>query len=294
MIRLKQPAGTSFFNERPDSIQQIPADYETKKAFRIDARKSCDESTWCSRAARKGRRAMDRQDKTAGQIPVDKKEIFRYLGYRHSAPDAEVDRIIDTCLLQLQQVVTPRFMFREYPVESIWRVDGVENSREPQTPRLRIAGMEIFSRSLSRNLRGCESVYLMAATLGLGPDRLIARASVTHMSRAVILQAAAAAMIESWCDIVNRQIAERAAAEGLYCRPRFSPGYGDFPLEYQRDFAQILHLQKEIGVSLTESLLMMPSKSVTAIIGLSREREGCVLHGCEECAKAADCAYSRT
>lgn len=226
-------------------------------------------------------------------INVDKKEVFRYLGYRRSAPDEEVVRLVDECLADLNEVVTPRKIVREYPIESVFPAGSASGSGGKQPPLLRIAGMEISSRSLSRNLRSCEKVCLMAATLGLGPDRLIARASVKYMSRAVILQAAAAAMIEAWCDQVNEEIILQAAKEGLYCRPRFSPGYGDFALEYQRDFAQILRMQKEIGVSLTESLLMMPSKSVTAIIGLSREKQGCVLHGCEECTKAADCAFSR-
>lgn len=205
--------------------------------------------------------------------------------------------MVDSCLEELQLEVTPRYVYRKYPVESIYTVPDAFSeagrSAKSDIPLLRIAGMEIRSRSLSRNLRGCGNVYLMAATLGLGPDRLIARASVTHMSRAVILQAAAAAMIEAWCDEVNQKMIREAAEEGLYCRPRFSPGYGDFPLEYQQDFAQILRMQKEIGVSLTESLLMMPSKSVTAVVGITGEKQKCVLHGCEVCDQAASCAFSR-
>lgn len=228
------------------------------------------------------------------KIKVDKKEIYRYLGYRRNLPDPEVVELADSCLEQLQEVVTPRWICRRFPIECVYEIDSRtgENDRE-QIPLLRIADMEIRSRSLLQNLRGCSEACLMAATLGLGPDRLIARASVTHMSRAVILQAAAAAMIEAWCDDVNRQIIEEAAGQGLYCRPRFSPGYGDFPLECQEDFERILRLQKEIGVTLTESRLMMPSKSVTAVIGLSREKAGCVLHGCEVCTKSEDCAFSR-
>ena len=255
-------------------------------------------------------------------IKIDKKEIYRYLGYRRNIPDAEVCRMVDSCLEQLQREVTPRYIFRKYPVESVFTVPGAfaeeedpllysspeggtERSgqrkrgarpgrrTEAELPMLRIAGMEIRSRSLSRNLRGCENVYLMAATLGIGPDRLIARASVTHMSRAVTLQAAAAAMIESWCDEVNQKIIREASEQGFYCRPRFSPGYGDFPLEYQQDFAQILRMQKEIGVSLTESLLMIPTKSVTAVIGITGDRQDCVLHGCEVCEQAPHCAFSR-
>lgn len=247
-------------------------------------------------------------------IKIDNKEIYRYLGYRRGTPEPEVVRAVDSCVEELRREVTPRYVYRLYPVESIFTVPGAENPEagfagpenirrqglllsgrreEKQIPLLCIAGMEIRSRSLSRNLRGCENVYLMAATLGIGPDRLIARASVTHMSRAVILQAASAAMIEAWCDEVNQRIIKEAAAQGLYCRPRFSPGYGDFRLEYQQDFAQILRMQKEIGVSLTESLLMMPSKSVTAVIGVTAQKQGCVLHGCEVCEQAPHCAFSR-
>ena len=256
---------------------------------------------------------------------VDKREIYRYLGYQGRVPDENVLREVDRCLEELREAVTPRFVYRQYPIEKLFS-DNIErpfldekpgtglfidrtfsdekprtelfierpfSDEKPGTELLSIAGMKIQSRSLCRNLRDCKSAYLMAATLGIGPDRLIARASVAKMSRAVILQAAAAAMIEAWCDEVNQKIIKEAEDQGLYCRPRFSPGYGDFSLEYQKDFAQILRIQKEIGVSLTQSLLMMPSKSVTAVIGLSPVKKECALHGCEVCSKAEECSFSR-
>ncbi len=226
---------------------------------------------------------------------VDKREIYRYLGYQGRVPDENVLREVDRCLEELREAVTPRFVYRQYPIERFF-TDNIERpflDEKPGAELLSIAGMKIQSRSLCRNLRDCKSAYLMAATLGIGPDRLIARASVAKMSRAVILQAAAAAMIEAWCDEVNQKIIKEAEDQGLYCRPRFSPGYGDFSLEYQKDFAQILRIQKEIGVSLTQSLLMMPSKSVTAVIGLSPVKKECALHGCEVCSKAEECSFSR-
>lgn len=224
-----------------------------------------------------------RKESHTGAIETDKREIYRYLGYRGSSPDRKVEEAVDSCLEELRQVVTPGSVYRQYPVERL--------KEDPDV--LCMAGVEIRSRSLSRNLRDCGSVYLMAATLGMGPDRLIARASVGHMSRAVILQAAAAAMIEAWCDEIDQKIIEQAKKQGLCCRPRFSPGYGDFPLSFQRDLAGILRIQKEIGVSLTESLLLVPAKSVTAVIGLSAEEKDCVPRGCEVCARAAECPFSR-
>lgn len=103
------------------------------------------------------------------------------------------------------------------------------------------------------------------------------------MSRAVVLQACAAARIESYCNEINDKLKAEAAEEGLYLRPRFSPGYGDLPLSCQPDFCRVLEAEKTVGITLTESFLMMPSKSVTAVIGVSKIAAGCVKEGCEVC-----------
>ena len=214
-------------------------------------------------------------------IKADRKEIFRYLGYRGREPETGVAEAADSCAAALQTVVEPRHVRRVFPLEWV------------SADRFRIEGMDVVSRNLSRNLRGCSEVCLMAATLGLGPDRLVQRAeALGKMSRAVILQAAAAAMIEAYCDDVNEEIRMEAASKGLFLRPRFSPGYGDFSLEHQTELFRILEVQKKIGVTLTGSLLMMPSKSVTAVIGLSEENTHCMLQGCEACGKR-DCSFRR-
>ena len=214
-------------------------------------------------------------------IKADRKEIFRYLGYRGREPETGVAEAADSCAAALQTVVEPRHVRRVFPLEWV------------SADRFRIEGMDVVSRNLSRNLRGCSEVCLMAATLGLGPDRLVQRAeALGKMSRAVILQAAAAAMIEAYCDDVNEEIRMEAASKGLFLRPRFSPGYGDFSLEHQTELFRILEVQKKIGVTLTGSLLMMPSKSVTAVIGLSKENTHCMVQGCEVCGKQ-DCSFRR-
>ena len=152
--------------------------------------------------------------------------------------------------------------------------------------------MTIRSENLSRNLKGCGRVYLMAATLGVAADRLIARASAVRMSDAVLYQAAAAAMIETCCDEVNDAIRQEAERDGLYCRPRFSPGYGDFDISHQRDLSRLLDTPRKIGLTVTESCLLAPIKSVTAVIGLSHTPQPCHRRGCEECGKT-DCAFRR-
>ena len=101
-------------------------------------------------------------------------------------------------------------------------------------------------------------------------------------------------MIENWCDEVNEIIRREAAEEQLFLRPRYSPGYGDLALESQRDFFRILDITKHTGISLTEGCLMVPTKSVTAFIGLSETDKNCILSGCEDCNMHDTCMYSRT
>lgn len=217
------------------------------------------------------------------ELSPDLREVVRYLGYRGVTPDEEIMREIEVCIGELQEAVTPRFVYEKFPLSVKISSEGPEI--------LCLGELEICSRDLMKNLRGCCGAYLMAVTLGPGPDRLVRRASIGRMSRAVIYQAAAAAMTETWCDCINERIRQEAQSEGLYTRPRYSPGYGDLPLALQKDISRILNMPKEIGVSLTETLLMTPSKSVTAIIGVSESpvkcgpKEGCA--GCD----ALECPY---
>ena len=213
----------------------------------------------------------------------DLHEILRYMGYRGDAPGSELLAEIGECVRDLQKAVTPRYVYERFPL------GRKDRNSEGEIPCF--ADLEVVSRDLSQNLKDCREVCLMAVTLGTGPDLLVRRASVTRVSRALIYQAAAAAMTETWCGMINERIRKEAEIEGLYTRPRFSPGYGDLPLTLQRDISRILNMPKEIGVSLTETLLMTPSKSVTALIGLSGTPKDCRTSHCEACPASADCPY---
>ena len=217
------------------------------------------------------------------KLSPDRKEIIRYLGYRGATPDEKILEEIERGVEELQRAVTPRFVYEQFPI----RRSRGQNSEE----QLCLADVTIVSRDLSRNLRDCHAVYVMAATLGPGPDMLIRRASIGKVSYAVILQAAAAAMTETWCDQVNERIREEALRDGLFTRPRYSPGYGDLPLALQTDIMRILNMPKEIGVSLTDTLLMTPSKSVTALIGVSKNPANCHRTGCADCSASSTSPY---
>ena len=226
---------------------------------------------------------------TEMELMPERREILRYLGYRGAAPDEEMLQIIDTCVSDLNEVIAPRFVYEMFPLAIEENVGAGERNAETQ---LCFAGIRVSSKDLLANLKNCSGIYLMAVTLGPGPDMLIRRAGVGRMSRAVVYQAAAAAMTEVWCDEINERIRQEAAREGLYTRPRYSPGYGDLPLSLQKDISRILNMPKEIGVSLTETMLMVPSKSVTALIGVSSVPGSCRRSGCADCGSSGDCSYA--
>ena len=122
---------------------------------------------------------------------------------------------------------------------------------------------------------------------------LVRRASITSAADSAVYQAAGAAAIEAFLDDYNDKLKASYEARGLFLRPRFSPGYGDLKLEHQKDWFRLLDITKQIGIELTDSLLMVPTKSVTAIIGIGIDetKTGCT--GCKGCNRHDTCEFSK-
>ena len=172
--------------------------------------------------------------------------------------------MVEEYIEKVRHEAKPLQVRRTFPIE--WK--------DPEKGLFAIGPMEIESKDLGKNLTDCSEAVFFAVTLGMGIDRMIRRAELTSMSEAAVIQAAAAEYTEGWCNVVNEEIRQEAAERGMYARPRYSPGYGDFGLTYQPQFLGMLDAAKTIGITLTDGLFMMPSKSVTAVVGLSeRPRE---------------------
>ena len=151
----------------------------------------------------------------------------------------------------------------------------VENGASPKTlyrifdcsqngDTVTIGGVEFRSSRLAENLRGCERAVIFGATLGTVCDRFINAAAATDVSLAMAIQAAAACKVEEVCDELERQI---IAEHKVSLRPRYSPGYFDLDISEQKKIFAMLELTKRIGITLTDTFEMLPTKSVTAIIG---------------------------
>ncbi len=212
-------------------------------------------------------------------IEINIREVYRYLGYKNELPSSEVAEKINRGIEDVYEASEFRSFKQRFPLS-----EGLD--------LLYIDDKVIRSRDLAKNLNGCDEVFLFGATIGVGTDRLIARASVNNMLSAAVYQAVGAALIEAYCDSINMEIDSMVREEGKSTRPRFSPGYGDFTLDYQEMIFELLNLTKHTGISMTESKLMIPSKSVTAIIGVKPGTDGCIklTHDCTNC-DLIDCQF---
>ncbi len=209
----------------------------------------------------------------------NEREILRYMGYKGQEIPAAVLQLIEECKAELEQYAQLRSIWRCYPLT----VTGTE---------IDAVCLRTSSKNLANNLAGCEAVILFAATLGTRVDQLLQRYGKLQVSKAVVMQAVSVAMLETYCDQKNEELRIQYRQQGQYLRPRFSPGYGDFPLECQTQIAAALELNKRIGITLTDSLLMAPSKSVTAVIGISGTEADCSRQGCVSCQKT-ECEYRK-
>lgn len=207
--------------------------------------------------------------KTYDALPVDRAALLRY-----ARAGAEAPPLLEECLAEAARTGPGRVCWRRFPVYR--RADALD-----------FGFAAVRSQSLARHLDGCKEIILFAATAGLGLDRLISRYASVSPSRAFLFDAIGTERVESLCDAF---CADMEADLGPL-RPRFSPGYGDLPLSLQKEIVAALDCQRKIGLTLNESLLMTPSKSVTAIAGL-----GCgdaAKTGCESCDQE-NCAYRKS
>lgn len=212
--------------------------------------------------------------KTYRHPPICEKEILRYAGCKSA--DYELKNVLNTCLDEVKSILTYKVCYAVLPVNI---ADGICD----------FGSFKVASSGLAKNLNGCEKAVIFAATIGIGTDRLIAKYTRLSPSKAIMLQAIGAERIEALCDCFCDDI---KATLNVELKPRFSPGYGDCSLYAQKDIFALLGCEKKIGLTLNDSLLMTPSKSVTAFAGISTASVSAVTNKCELCNKK-DCMFRR-
>ncbi|MBQ7387442.1 MAG: hypothetical protein IJW03_04670 [Clostridia bacterium] len=186
---------------------------------------------------------------TREKIKIDARELSARLGGYCTSCSSVADEYI----YEILDAASPRYAARLVDVE--YTDDGAVS----------IAGRKIYSAALIKNLAGAEQAYLLAVTLGIEVDRYLKRMSAISPARHFIADGVASALAEALADASEREI-----CKGYTSRPRFSPGYADIPLSYQSALLAALSDERRLGISLTDSYLMIPTKSISAIIGIEK------------------------
>ena len=206
-------------------------------------------------------------------------EALRYLGVR-GAPDPALLSQLSAAADRLARAAPPRWVWRAYPL-----------AFGPEGPALEGAGLALPGEMAARMLGGCAQAAVLICTLGAAFEALLRAEQARGMARAALLDACGSAWVEAGCDEAQAEISARFP--GLHPTDRFSPGYGDLPLSLQRDICGALDAPRRRGVQVTDSLLLNPSKTVTAVIGLSDRPQPARIRGCAYCDLRENCQYRK-
>ena len=215
---------------------EVPADLASPALYRIDA---------------------------AHRPRVDRAEMLRYLGYGGQQIEPELSQRIELVVERLELDIEPRGVRRVFAVDAT----GVDEQGEPSI-RLVGTNVELRGRDIYRHLKDARFAALMVCTLGMDAERRLRTTGAQQPLEGAVLDAACSAYVEAAVEQMDQQVKAVAAAHGLAGNWRFSPGYGDCPLTAQHSIVAALNATRLIGLTVTPTILLMPTKSVTAVIGL--------------------------
>lgn len=201
---------------------------------------------------------------------LNRNEAIRYLGGAGIQLNKQMQSLMDECEKEVLEKAVPKFRYIELdlPCDEIMGGNDIAN-----------------------HLEGCEKAILMCATLGADIDKLIRISQVSDMAKAVVLDSLSSVAVEQVCNNVDEIIAEKYA--GYNMTFRFSPGYGDYPISLQQDFLRMLDAPRKIGLTTNDNFLLMPTKSVTAVLGLSKNPIERKKRGCAICNMRGKCRFRK-
>ena len=220
-------------------------------------------------------------DRDRVRYRASRDEVLRYLGYSGQEVDASFERRLDDLIERCERISNPGWTYHVYPVHS-----------EPDGLHLVGTTLVLRGADIRAHLEGTLECAVMVATLGLANERELRRVSLLNGLDGMMFDAAASSLVEAVADACNAAIATEARSRGLYAKWRFSPGYGDFPLSIQPDVIRVLAADKQLGITVTDSCLLLPAKSVTAFVGLFDEPQD-DRRSCANCSFAPYCEMKR-
>lgn len=204
-------------------------------------------------------------------LPVDLKELYTLMGYGNREPAESIQWIIQEMLKELEQICIPSYGFTIYSggrkdKEHIWIGEKILNT-----------GLIITSA-----LREADHFALFTATIGENFDRYVhTLQEKDDMVKAFIADSLGSVLVEACTSLLMKELEKRMKTLGLQTSNNYSPGYCDWKLIEQETLFSFLP-PNFCGITLTSSFLMLPVKSVSGIVGISKNIRKRA-YGCEIC-----------
>lgn len=211
---------------------------------------------------------------------LDRKEALRYMGCKGEVTDSNIYTLLDECEAMVLSAARPVYIYRVFPIKFTDKGIRVGNSE-----------LYLTGEQTAKHFENCNRVVIMCATVGAGVDALLRRLQIADMAKAIAADAMAGVAVEQLCNRAEEEIFAEVSCKSRTWR--YSPGYGDLPLETQKKLIEVMDAPRKLGLCLNDSLLMTPIKSVTAIIGLSDGEVNSAYRGCECCNMRERCNFRK-
>jgi hypothetical protein len=120
------------------------------------------------------------------------------------------------------------------------------------------------SKQVEDLLKKAEAFTLMAVTIGPDLEREVDNIKESDLTAAYVLDTAGSEAVEQSANFVSKILKNEASTQECSLSMRFSPGYGDWPVEASNDVFKYVDASK-IDMSLSRSGILVPRKSITAV-----------------------------
>jgi len=214
----------------------------------------------------------------SAKFEVNIEEAYRYIGCR-GIPKGETLNDLQNAAELIEENAKPRVVFK---ICDIVRDNGISLSD---------TCLKLEGQAVDALLHDSDKCIIFCATIGSDIDPLLRKWQIKDITFASMLDACASSAVESLCNNIENELSEEYTSQGCYLTDRFSPGYGDLSISIQKNFCAVLDTSRKIGVSVSESGIMIPRKSVTALIGISNKEQKHRVTGCDDCLLQGNCKY---
>lgn len=213
---------------------------------------------------------------------LDKNKIYRYLGYNPNTNilTNDIIEMVDEGIEEINKIATCKCVFSQILPVNIKKT-------------LYAGNLELNGDDIQKHLENCTNALFMAVTLGVPIDNLIRKYEAVNMAKAIVIDTICNILIDDIADEYENKYRDKLKQENLYLTSRFSPGYGDLSINLQKNIISILDANRKIGLTVSDSGLLIPKKSITAILGIASIPVKGKLAGCKNCLLKEKCAFRK-